>query len=99
METSYDKSVFFCSGTTGSDITGIAEGTLAAISFDQAMQTIEEKVFTEYDLQACSTIKRFPDTDDLIVGCFKHMLIVSWVNETFVVNNLIENVHTSKIFF
>ena len=77
------------------EITGVPQGVLGAVSFDQGMQTVEEKVLSEFNLQACTALRRIPKTDDLVVGCFKHMLIVSWEGR-FVVRNLIENVHSSK---
>ena len=96
METSLNRSVFFCSGTTGKDISGRSEGTLAAVTFDRSLNVIESRILDEYNIQACTALRRIPKTDDLCVGCFKHMLIVTWTGAKFLVQNIIESVHSSK---
>jgi len=99
METSLNRSVFFCSGTTGKDLSGRSEGLLAAITFDRSLKVIHSRVLDDYNIQACTALRRFPKTDDLCVGCFKHMLIVTWTGSSFLVQNIVENVHTSKVKF
>lgn len=98
METSYSRDLFFCAGSTTRDMSGRSEGMLAAVTFDRALNLVTERVLDRENIQACTAIRRFPGTDDLAVGCFKHLLIVSWVGSDFIVNNVIDNVHTS-IFF
>ena len=95
METSKNPGVFFCSGSTAK-VEGRSEGVLAAVTFDRNLNLIVEKVLDGINLQACTALRRFPGTDDLAVGSFKHILIVSWSGNNFILNNLIENVHSSK---
>jgi len=49
-------------------------------------------------MKACSAIKRMPNRDDLVVGGFGKILIISWTGKDFLVNNVIENLHTSRHF-
>lgn len=96
METSNSRNLFFCAGSTSRDVSGRGEGVLAAVTFDRALNLVVEKVMDQANISACTAIRRFPGTDDLVVGCMRHMLIVSWVGDDFIVNNIVENVHTSK---
>lgn len=96
METSYSRDLFFCAGSTARDASGRSEGMLAAVTFDRSMNLVVEKVLDRLDIQACTAIRRFPGTDDLAVGCFRDLFIVSWAGDDFIINNVIKNVHTSK---
>ena len=96
MEPSNDLSLFFCAGSNILDNNGTSQGVLAAVRFDKSMQLITEQPIREADIQACTALRRFPASDDLLVGGYKHILLVTWNGMSFVVNNIIENVHTSK---
>ena len=69
---------------------------MAAVSFDRTLTLIQEKIFDQYNVQACTALRRFEHNDDFVVGCFKHMLLVSWIGGNFIVNNIVENVHSGK---
>lgn len=96
METGFNKNIFFCAGATEKDHSGRSEGVLAAVSFDRSMTLINETVFDEYNIEGCTALRRFEENDDIIVGCMKHLLIVTWNGNAFIVNNVIENVHTGN---
>lgn len=95
METSYSRDLFFCAGSTSRGGGGRSDGILAAVTFDRGMNLVVEKALDQYNIQACTAIRRFPGSDDLAVGCYRHLLIVSWVGDNFIVNNVIDDVHTS----
>lgn len=96
METGYNKNVFFCAGAVDRTGNGSSEGALAAITFDRSLTLIKETVFDDYNVQGCTALRRFENSDDLLVGCFKHIMIVTWTGGDFIVNNVIEDVHTGK---
>jgi len=96
MEPSVRNDVFFCAGSTGQNAEGRSEGVLAALSFDRGMTLITEKILDQYNIQGCTALRRFPNSDEFVVGCFKHMLVVSWIGGNFIVNNIVEDVHSGK---
>lgn len=96
METALNKNSFFCAGSMKDSLTGDSKGILAAVSFDRDLKLLNQTVLDDYDLQACTSLRRFPQNDDLFVGSFLHLLIVTWTGRDFIVNRFIENVHTGK---
>lgn len=96
LEPSIDKSIVFCAGSTEKDSNGFSQGVVAAIQFNQSMRLLSEKVLSLQNVQACTAMKRMPGVDDLVLGCFKHLLLVRFTGSSFVILNLIENVHSSK---
>lgn len=96
MELSLNKKAVFCAGSTEKDAMGISNGVIAAVQFDESMRLINEKVLSIYNVQGCTALKRMPERDDLVLGCFKHLLIVRFDGKGFIFLNKIPNVHTSK---
>lgn len=96
LEPSVNKSLIFVAGSTRKDNAGFSKGILAAISFDRAQKVICQTPIEKYNVQACTAMKRFPERDHLLLGCFKHLMIARFTGVDFECLNLIENVHTGK---
>ena len=99
LEPSVDNKIVFCAGSTEKTVNGASQGVVAAIRFESSMSLVREKVLPVPNIQACTAMKRMPRSDDLVLGCYKHLLIVRFTGASFVVLNTIPNVHTSKVHF
>lgn len=100
MEPSVNKSMIFVSGSTKKDSAGFSKGVLAAVNFDRSFKVIREQTIERFNVQACTAMKRFPDRDHMLLGCFKHLLLARFTGVGFEFLNLIENVHTGEwIYF
>lgn len=92
MEISADRNTWFAGGTSTSGNVGV----ISALNFNRGLGQIKTSQLDQYGMKACSAIKRMPNRDDLVVGGFGKILIMSWTGKDFVVNSVIENLHSSK---
>jgi hypothetical protein len=99
MEPSVDKSVVFCAGSTNKDNLGRSQGILAALTFDRRLGIAAQTIVDKYNVQGCTSMKRFRDRDDLVVGCFKHVIFARYVGTGFEMLGIFENVHNGKGIF
>ena len=60
------------------------------------MTLICEKVLTIEGLQAATAMKRMPNSDDIVLGCYRDILILRFTGDDFLVLNTIKDVHTGK---
>lgn len=96
MEISYDRNTWFAGGSSVRDASGRSSAVISAIGLNRNLNKIRTLNLDQYGLQACTAIKRMPTNDDLVVGGLRKMLIMSWTGNDFIVNKVIENVHSSK---
>ena len=96
MEPSVQKDIIFIAGTTGGGGSP-NDGIVGAVTFDNEMRLVAEKVITQVNLQSCTSIKRFESRDDIVVGGVKHLAILRFYGDGFEVFNIIENVHSGKL--
>ena len=94
LELNLTRSVIFCGGCTKRDSKKRTFGTLAAINFDSSFRVINELRIDQFDVSACTSIKRFHDRDDLAVGCLRCLLIVEFNGRGFEVKNMVDNLHS-----
>jgi hypothetical protein len=94
MDISYDRMTWFAGGS--SSAVGRGGAVISAVGLNRNLNKIRTQNLDQYGLQAVTAIKRMPMNDDLVVGGFQKMLIVTWTGIDFQVNKVIENVHTSK---
>ena len=93
MEPSKDKSLIFLSGKTKESL---SYGIVAAIQFNAGLKMVTQRVLDEEVTKGCTTMKRFEDRDELVVGCYKHLIIIRYLRSSFEVLNIIEEIHTGK---
>lgn len=94
MEISADRNTWFAGGTSNSGSVGI----ISALNLNRGLGQIRTLQLDSYGMKACSAIKRMPNRDDLVLGGFGKILIVTWTGKDFIVNSVIENLHSSNIF-
>lgn len=92
MEISTDRNTWFAGGSSLSGNSGV----ISALNFNRGLGQIKSVQLDSYGLKACSAIKRMPNRDDLVVGGFGKILVMTWTGKEFVVNSAIENLHSSK---
>jgi hypothetical protein len=97
LEMSKNKNIVFCAGTTPKDSNKVMYGTLAALSFEGQPKILSNRTFGNFNFNKCSALRRFKDRDDLVVGCHKHVLIVEYVNEKFMLRNIVYDVHNGAV--
>lgn len=95
MDLSVDKNVIFVAGASYKDKSGRSEGTIAALSFEKSLKVYKELVLKEEQIQACTAMQRATDRDDLAVGCYKHLLIIRYLDKKFRLLRKIKYVHSS----
>lgn len=95
MEISYDRNTWFAGGYNLERSSAI----VSALDFDQSLSTIKTLVLDQYQLEACTVIKRMPQNDDLVVAGLKKMIILNWDGADFNLIKVIDNVHSSKFFY
>lgn len=96
MDLSVDKNTVFIAGASYKDKSGRSDGTLVALNFDKKLKILKETSLTEHQIQACTAMQRVADKDDLVVGCFKHMLIYRYEAKKFIMMQKLKYVHTSN---
>lgn len=96
MEISYDRMTWFAGGS--SSLGGRSSAIISAARLNRGLNVIKTQQLDQYGLQAVSAIKRMPMNDDLVVGGLHKMLIMTWTGANFIVNKVVENVHSSKKF-
>lgn len=94
MEPSLNKTLVFMAGSTFANNLGTSQGILAAVKFDKSLDLVGETIVDSYDVQGCTAMKRFPDRDHLLLGCYKHLLLARFTGTGFEFLNLIEDVHS-----
>lgn len=92
MDISNNRNVWFAGGTS---LNG-SSAVIAAVSLNRNLKTIRNLQLDQYGMQTCSAIKRMNNSDDLVVGGLRKMLIMNWTGLDFVVNKVVENVHSCK---
>ena len=96
MEPSKDKSLIFVAGETNQSL---SYGSVAAIMFDTSIKKVTQRVLDDEITKSCFSMKRFKDRDELVVGCYKHLVILRYLRSSFEVLNIINDIHTGKIEF
>lgn len=97
LELGAAKDVIFCGGTTNRDRNRKMYGTLAAVSFDENPVVLANKTFTDFSVSKCSTVKLLDQSGYLLVGCYRHLLIVEYTGNDFIVRNFIRDLHSYAI--
>lgn len=97
LELSAQKDVIFCGGTTARDRNRKMYGTLAAVSFDEEPVLLANRTFSEMSVSKCSSIKILDQTGYLLVGCYRHLLVVEYLGHGFAVRNFVRDLHSYAI--
>lgn len=97
LELSLTKSVIFCGGASRRDKNKQTRGILAAVTFNESLEIITEKVLDDVDVQTCTALRRFRDRDDIVVGCMKNLLVVEFNQSEFIVKNVVYGLHTYSL--
>ena len=97
IELNLSRSVIFCAGCSKRDDRKKTKGTLAAVRFDSGLGVISEVTLGRYNAQVCSSLRRFKDRDDLVVGCMRALLIVEFTGKQFLVKNVVRDLHSYSI--
>jgi len=98
MEPSVDKKLVFCAGSTNKDNLGRSQGIIAAIHFDRTLSIAAQTIVGKYNVQGCTSMKRFKNRNDLAIGCFKHIIFARFIGNGFEFLSIFENVHTGNFF-
>lgn len=98
MDLTVDSNHVITVGTTGRDASGRSEAIVSALQFNRALKMSAEVVLSNLGVQAATAVKRIPNRDDFVVGCFKDLVILGFRGTTFQTLNVIDNVHTSNFF-
>jgi hypothetical protein len=85
---------WFAGGSSSQN--GRSTAVISAVGLNRSLNVIRTLSLEQYGLQAVSAIKRMPMNDDLVVGGLRKMLIITWTGADFIVNKVVENVHSSK---
>ena len=96
MELSQNKYVAFVAGASHKNSKGSTEGVIAALSFQKNLTVLCEQVLLKEKIKVCTAMARIPGKDDLVLGGYKDMLIVRYLEKRFTILTRIKLVHTSK---
>ena len=94
MEPSTDKTLVFCAGSTEKNQQGLSQAVVSAITFDSKMALVSQKVLKEQSLQTCTSLRRFPGRNDLVVGCYQDIVILRFSQNLLSTLSRIKMVHT-----
>lgn len=98
MELSLDKNTVFFAGFGLENGASSKFPLLSAIEFNQNLQLISEKRFpTRYNMDEFSSMVRAKNSNCLILGMFKDVKVVRFMNEAFFEIFSFDNVHRSYI--
>jgi len=97
LDLNITKRIVFCAGRTLSASDGATDGVLAAIQFDKGLKLIAETILVGTYIQACSSMKRTPNKDDLIVGGFKSIIVARFTGTSFEILQQINQIHSNII--
>lgn len=92
LEVSLDGAVVFLGGT--SMFNGAKCLTFYARHFNKSFSEIDKLVLQDAELSLPIVMRRIPGYDLIVVGCFKHLLVVEYNQRKLKVVARIENVHT-----
>ena len=95
-----DENILFAGGGSQYDLkVGVAK--LFALSFDERIDSVKDIVLStnSCNTMGVSTIKRMADRDVLFVGTNQALFVVEWTGTHFYVLNIVEEIHSCKLFF
>jgi len=100
METSDDSRIFYGGGSTHFELQK-GSATIFALSFDENIEFIQERIIDIPDVPGPSTkgiscMRRIPETEVLILGVNTAVIIVEWTGEHFELLGCVPEIHTCK---
>lgn len=98
MEVSLNESIVFVCGATQKLNGAPSNAVVTAMQFDKTLSIVDEVVLSEQKVQAAICMKRLPQDDHLLVGCFKNLVVLNFVGNSFQFIRMIPNLHMSKVF-
>lgn len=70
---------------------------LCAVDFSKNLEVLCEQNLINEKIQACTAMRRVKDRNDLIVGCYKHLLVVRYLagEQRFTILKRVDGVHSN----
>ena len=100
LDVTCDESHVICCGASlKQQGKNYSEAIVTAVKFDKTLKIRDEVILSQYKVQAATSMKRVPDSDHFILGCFKSMIILYFDGNKFEFVNIIEDIHSSNFSF